>query len=285
MKKIEILCFSGGGAKAIATIGVLKHIEELIKDTKIITDIKEVCGVSAGTIIGLAYVLGYKYLELQEEILEKNFESLKDIKITNFLSKYGLDSGKNIITWLDTIILKKGFDKNITFKELHKKTNITFKVLATNLNKYQYTCFDHINTPDMLVTNAIHMSISIPFYFCAQKYENDYHVDGALIDNYPIKLYKENLDNVLGVKIVNYGEMSHHKVEYKINTIDSFIFNVLYCFIIQKEKETTLNEKYKKHTIYIYANEKNAINFSLSKDEKLKLINIGYIASQSYFNS
>jgi hypothetical protein len=65
--------------------------------------------------------------------------------------------------------------------------------------------------------------------------------------------------------------MSHHKVEYKINTIDSFILNVLYCFIIQKEKETTLNEEYKKHTIYIYANEKNAINFLSQHDWKLDL--------------
>jgi len=283
MKKIEILCFSGGGSKSLATIGVLKQLEEQAKNKKVIVNIKEVTGVSAGSITGLAYILGYSSSELEEEILEKNFEHLKDIKITNFFSKFGLDSGKNIISWIETLILKKGFDKNITFKEFYEKTKIVFKVLSTNLSKYKYTCFDYINTPNVKVTSAIHMSICIPFYFCAQTYNNDIHVDGALIDNYPIKLYKYNLENVLGVKIVNYGEMSHHNVEYKINSIDSFIYNVIYCFIVQKEKQTTLNDKFKKHTIYIYTNEKNSINFILTKEEKLKLVSLGYDACKEYF--
>ena len=284
MKKIEILCFSGGGSKSLAIIGVLKKLEEQVEKKKISLNIKEISGVSAGSILGLAYILGYTSSQLEEEIMEKNFEHLKDIKITNFFIKYGIDSGKNIISWIDTMILKKGYNKNITFKELYDKTNITFKVLATNLNKYKYTCFDWQNTPDVIVTDAIRMSISIPFYFHMQKYNNDIHVDGALIDNYPIKLYKSNLDNVLGIKIVNYGEMEEHDVDYKINSIDGYMFNLLYCVIVQKEKETTLNNIYKKHTIYIYTNEKNSINFIMSKDEKTKLISLGYTSCQNYFN-
>ena len=285
MKKIEKLCFSGGGARAFATVGVLKKLKDLVKTGDIEMSIKEVSGVSAGSIIGLGYIIGYSGYELEEEIMEKNFEDLKDIRYTSIFSSYGIESGKKFITWVETMILKKGFNKDITFLELFKKTNIKFKVLATNLNKYKYTHFDYINTPDVKVTRAIRLSISVPFYFCAEKYENDIHVDGAVIDNYPIKLYKDDLTNVLGVKIINHGEMSEHQVENKINSIDSFIYNLLYCIVIQKEKHTTIDEDYKKHTIYIYTDDRKSLNFMLSKEEKQNLIDLGYSSCETFFKN
>lgn len=285
MRKIEKLCFSGGGARAFATVGVLKKLNTLVENGNIEMPIKEVSGVSAGSIIGLGYILGYSGHELEEEIIEKNFDDLKDIKYTSIFSSYGIESGKKFVTWIETMILKKGFNKDITFLQLYQKTNIVFKVLATNLNKYKYTQFDYINTPDVLVTRAIRLSISIPFYFCAEKYDNDIHVDGAVIDNYPIKLYKDDLTNVLGVKIINHGEMPEHTVETQIKSIDSFIYHLLYCVVIQKEKYTTIHEDYKKHTIYIYIDDRGTINFSLSKEEKQKTIDLGFSSCETFFIS
>ena len=284
MNKIEILCFSGGGAKAVAIAGIFKKLEELQNETKIEMNIKEISGVSAGSILGLVYILGYTSDEIKTEIMDKKFEDFKDIKYTNFFTNYGIESGKYIVIWIESLITRKGFDKDITFKQLYEKNKIIFKVLATNLNKYKYTCFDYINTPDVKITQAIRFSISIPFYFCAERYENDIHVDGALIDNYPIKLYKENLSNVLGVKFINYGEMEHHNVEYKINTLDSFIYNVIYCFLIGKEKETTMHNEYKKHTIYVYTDDKRSFNFMLTNQEKTDLITLGYNLCSEFFD-
>lgn len=284
MKEINIIITSGGGSKAIAYIGVIKKLEEMIEEKKIILNLKELCGVSAGSIIGLLYLLGYTYKELEDEVINKRFEQLKDIRITNFFINYGIDSGKNIVDWIEKLVIKKGFDKNITFKELYEKIGKKFVVIATNLNKYRYSIFDYENTPDVKIIKAVRMSISIPFYFTCEKYNNDIHVDGALIDNYPIKLYRGNLNNVLGFKIVNYGELDEHDVEYKINSIDNFIYNVIYCFIVQKEKETSVNNEYKKCTIYIYTNDKNAVNFAMTKEEKLKMINTGYEASCQFFD-
>lgn len=284
MKKIDTLCFSGGGAKAVAIAGIFKKLQELQNENKIEMNIKEISGVSAGSILGLVYILGYTSTEIEQEIINKKFEDFKDIKYTNFFTTYGIESGKNIIGWIESLISRKGFDKDITFKELYETKSIVFKVLATNLNKYKYTCFDYINTPDVKITQAIRFSISIPFYFCAERYENDIHVDGALIDNYPIKLYKDNLSNVLGIKFINYGEMEHHTVEYKINTLDSFIYNVIYCFLIGKEKETTMHEEYKKHTIYVYTDDKRSFNFMLTPQEKTDLITLGYNLCTEYFD-
>ena len=284
MKKIDTLCFSGGGSRAFATIGVLKKLEEFKNKGDIDMSIKEISGVSAGSIMGLGYIIGFSASEIEEEILDKNFNDLKDYKYTNLFSSYGIDTGKKFISWIDTLLLKKGYNKDITFIELYQKTNIMFKVLATNLNKYKYTQFDYINTPNVVVTKAIRYSISIPFYFCAEKYENDIHVDGAVIDNYPIHLYKHNLNNVLGIKIIDYGEMPEHNVTYNINSLDNFIYHLLFCIIVNKEKYTTIDDEYKKHTIYIYTKDRKFANFGISKEEKIKMINSGFSACEIFFN-
>ena len=100
MKEINILLLSGAGSKCIAYIGVLKKLKELSDEKKIKLDIKEICSVSAGSIIGLLYILGYSIDELKDELLLKNLEQLKDIKYTNFFSYFGIDSFKNIISWI-----------------------------------------------------------------------------------------------------------------------------------------------------------------------------------------
>ena len=284
MREINILVMSGGGSKAISYIGVIKRMEELRVQNKIILNINEVCGVSAGSIIGLLYLLGYTYEELEQEVVNKKLEHLKDIRISNFFTNYGIDSGKNIMNWIESLLVRKGYDKNITFKQLYDMINKKFVIMATNLNKYKHTFFDYINTPDISILKAVRMSISIPFYFTCERYNNDVHVDGALIENYPIKMYKDNLKNVLGFKIINYGELKEHSVEYKINSIDTFIYNVIYCFIVQKERQTTLNDEYKMHTIYIYLDDKNAVNFSMTGEDKKNMIKKGYEASCDYFN-
>jgi NTE family protein len=283
--KINTLVISGGGIRAISYLGVFKKLEELQKNnTQFEINIKTLCAVSAGSLIGLLYILGYNAVEMHDEVLGLKLQNMKDIKFINFISKYGLDSGANLISALEGLIIKKGFNKNVTFLELYNKTGIDFQVMATNLNKYCFTRFNFLNTPEVLVTDAIRMSISIPFIFTINKYQNDIHVDGGLIDNFPIKLFEDCLDNVLGIKLVSHGELTSHIVNEKIDDIESYIYHALSCYMIQKEKQTTMSEKYQAHTIFIHTeNITQTVNFSLSPNDKKKLIDIGYRAADNYF--
>ena len=247
-------------------------------------NIKTICGVSVGSMFGLTYVLGYNYVEMLEEILTTKFDKFKNIKIMNFLNNYGLDTGDNLMNWLGNLMIKKGFDKDITFQELYNKTDIDFQVMATNLNKYCYTKFNYSCTPNVKVLDAVRMSISIPFVFTANKYEGDIHVDGGLIDNYPINLFADNLDNVLGFKLINHGELKSHEINEPINDIESYIYHILTCYVVQKEKHTTRLPEYKKCTVYIHTeNITHSVNFGLSAIDKTKLIDVGYIAAHNFF--
>lgn len=299
---INRLILSGGGVKGIAYIGAFKYIDEL-KSKRLLEeglpefdnekctipkfDIKEVCCVSIGSIVGLLYILGYTYDEFLNEIITKDLHSLKDFKIKNFLNKYGLDSGKVIVNWIETLIVKKGYSKDLTLKDIWNKFGINFRVVSSNLNKYKLEIFDYKKNPNLKVVRAIRMSIGIPLIFSVEKYQDTVYVDGGLINNYPIKLYDDNdLDTLLGLKLVTRGEFVSHEIDETINSFDSYLFHLMNCFLVQKEKETTLSYKYMEHTVCIEAQSvTHTVNFSLSEEDKLRLIEIGYNSACNYFIS
>lgn len=311
-KEIDTLIFSGGGIKGLAYIGVLKKIEELMlkeKELEIMNDdkklnlpifnIKRVCAVSVGSIFGLAYLLGYTSDEITKEIINKNLGRLRSIKFKNLISNYGMDSGDNILLWIETLITNKGYDKNITLKQFYELvyTNtskyIQFDIIATNLNKYEYSVFNYLNTPNIKITDAIRMSIGIPFIFTVVKYDKilnqfgcgDIYVDGGLIESYPIHLFKDNLENVLGFKLLTGKENINDNKPEDINSIEQYIYHVLSCFASQRDRKIMMNGVYKDHTIYIDTkNITSSINFGLSSSNKKKLIDAGYEAATKYFN-
>lgn len=299
--EIKKLAFSGGAIKGLAYVGVFKRIEEMIYERTMeelkpdfdvdkcdlpVFNIETICAVSVGSIFSLVYLLKYSYSEMLEEVLNKKFDNLKDIRIMNFVSKYGLDSGGNLISWIKSLMVKKNVDVNITLKEFYDLNNIDFQIMATNLNKYCYKKFNYLETPDVKVIDAIRMSISVPFLFTINKFEDDIHVDGGLIDNYPIKMFDSDLSNVLGFKLINHGEMDSHDVDERIDDIESYIYHILSCYMVQKEKYTTRNEEFKDCTVYIHTEDiTQSVNFSLTPVEKHKLIELGYKSVCDFFKS
>lgn len=300
MREINHLIFSGGGIRGLTFIGIIKKLQELIKLRKHLElqdnfdstlckipliDIKSICSVSAGSLISLMYLIGYTYIDMLTIVLSKNFVDLKDIKIIDFLSKYGLDTGDKIISWLKELMLNKNVNENITMIELYNKTNVKLQIMATNLNRYKLKNFNHEDTPDVKVLDAIRMSISIPLVFVPKEYQGEIYVDGCLMNNYPIEMFDNNLENVLGFKVITNGEMEIDIVNHNISDIQSYIHNIFNCYIVQNEKHTTRNEKYKACTVYIHTKElSSSLNFNLTPLQRNQLIQVGYNAIDSFFN-
>ena len=280
---IKTLILSGGGVKGIAYIGVIKCLEELKLNGDVTFEINEMCCVSIGSVVGLLYLIGYTYDELYAEIISIEIDSLKNFRMKNFLEKYGMDNGKLITTWIESMLLKKGISKDITLREIWHKYGVNFRVVVTNVNKYNIEIFDYKKNPNLKVIKAIRMSTSIPFIFCAEKYNNSIYVDGGLLNNYPIKEY-ENMDNVLGCKLVTKGEF-HDDINYEIDSFESYLLHLMGCLFANKERDTTLAYKYIEHTICIHAYKiTHPINFILTENEKRGLIDMGYQAARDYFD-
>lgn len=290
LDRIETLALSGGGAKGISYCGVYRYLEELQDSDDIVIDIKEVVGVSIGTLFGLLYILGYKYIELRNEILKKKFRELKDTKVSNFLKYYGVETGDNLIGWAEYFLQKQDHSRDITFAQLYRHYPIHFKVITTNLGTYKPHVFDYTNTPDVPILDAIRLSISIPFVFTMKKYMGDVHVDGALTVNYPID-FATNTDTAIGIyfdtKKMICDDHDARDEQHKEVTLNSYIESVFKCVVLSIDRHRV--ERYRDRTIFITFEEISdlntnlLVNFSLTKKQKMEIINCGYSSISRFF--
>lgn len=167
------LVLSGGGARGIAHIGVIKAFEE----KGISFDF--VSGTSAGAIIGSLYAYGYSPDEMLEIIEEAKV--LKHLRLAlNFKAFIKMDGvGEVLLNYMP----------ENSFSSL--KRHLT--VAATNINIGKVHYFD---TGELI--KPILASSCIPVIFNHIKINGESYVDGGLTDNLPVEPIKGRCDIVVG---------------------------------------------------------------------------------------
>mgnify|MGYP006155459247 CR=1 FL=1 len=279
---ITNLVLAGAGIKGISHIGVFKALQEL----QLINNIKNICGVSSGSIAGLCLFLEMSYASIENIIFEiMNYENIvsgKSVDIINILESYGIESGDNIIKIIGIILEKKTANRDCTFTDLKKlHPDKKFIVVGTNLsnNKTEYFSID--NTPNMEVLKAIRISISIPFVFTSVTYNTDIYVDGGVSCNFPMDYFKDDIENTLGVCISSLNYISD------IDTITTYFARVIR--ILMDNSDKYIIERYNKNIIEITVDFDYAVPF-FGINKRKYLLDCGYTQTliniqQTIFNS
>lgn len=302
MKKLNTLLLGGGGIKGLSYLGVFKYIEELQRKiqtksnkknestsestteesitSKLATleeiDIKKIIGVSVGSIYAMFYIMGYTSEQLLEEVMLKNFNDIIDVSLSNFLKNYGLDSGNFVISWIETLMIKAGYKIDITFRELYERTQIHFDILAVDLTKNETKYFNYKTEPDMKITTAIRLSISIPFVYSLKYYKEVPYIDYGLIHSCPIDLYEKH-DNIIAIFLKS--KNSKHQIIKKIDSLQSYINNV-FSYILSTIKD--INDYKKVITVEL---DIASMKFDLDDIKKIEIINAGYNSTKRFFEN
>lgn len=203
------LVLSGGAAKGIAHIGVLKVLEE----AQIPVDY--IAGTSMGAIIGGLYAMGYDAQTLEKLTISQNWPKLltdnilrtdlsmeekeeEDIFIVSFpLSTRGLKIPSGIIA-----------GQNIE-NLLNKLCFPVYQVRDFNQLQIPYLCvaMDIISGREIVISNgylpsAMRASMAIPSLFAPVKLDTLMLVDGGVINNFPADhLKKMGADIIIGVDV------------------------------------------------------------------------------------
>lgn len=171
------LALSGGVARGIAHIGVLKYLAERQ------IELSFLAGTSAGSIMAGLYCAGIPLADIEKIALSFSWKDL--FKLT--LSRFGL---------VDSSLLEKlveGYIGSIDFTEL--KTPLLIN--AVDLVKGEEVILD--SGP---VAKAIRASCAIPGIFTPVKLNDMLLADGGVINNIPAKLLKDSgLDRVIAVDL------------------------------------------------------------------------------------
>ena len=209
-KKVGIV-LSGGGAKGMAHIGVLKVLEKAGIPIDIIT------GTSIGSIVGGLYAIGYNAHALDSIVRAQDWgyvitdkenlrnQSLSDRKKQNTYffstsisvnkrdpSAGGLIKGKNLAELFQQLCV--GYTDSLDFS---RDLLIPYACVATNIMDNSEVVFHSGRLPQ-----AMRASMAIPAAFSPVRIGDMVLVDGGLKNNYPVDVARAmGADIVIGITL------------------------------------------------------------------------------------
>lgn len=173
MKKIGLV-LSGGGARGIGHLGVLKALDEIDITPHIIS------GTSAGAMVAAFYSAGYEPEEIIEIVLNGNFFRMSNL----LLNKSGLFSMNSF-----EAIYKNHFKHNLI-----EKLPIPIIICATDIIKAKSKYFTEGN-----LAKALLASSCIPLVFEPVRINNNLYLDGGILNNLPVEPVIGKCDFIIGV--------------------------------------------------------------------------------------
>jgi len=218
------LVLSGGGAKGIAHVGVLKVIEELG------IPIDYIAGTSMGSIVGGLYALGYTSYQLELYVKEANWESLlTDRVLRRHVSIY--EKGERKRYWVQIPVTGRRIElpmgiltgQNVSnlFTELaspafaqpdFSKLTIPFLCVATDIENSSEIVLEQGN-----LAMAMRASMAIPSLFTPVLNDGKRLYDGGLINNLPADhLLDKGMDILIGVDVGSQPETTELNNIYQI---------------------------------------------------------------------
>ena len=206
------LVLSGGAARGLAHVGVLKALEEQG------IHIDAIAGTSMGAVIGGLYASGYKIDELEKLALSIDWQEAlsdsparedvpfrrkqddRDFLVRQKLSfrddgslglPLGVIQGQNLALLLESLLAHSSDVRDFD------KLPIPFRAVATDIVSGEKVVFRKGHLPQV-----IRASMSIPAVFAPVEINGQLLVDGGMVDNIPVDVAREmGVDLVIVVDI------------------------------------------------------------------------------------
>lgn len=224
-KVFTSIVISGGAMKVLAATGCIKYLQE----NSLMQYVRNFVGTSAGAVLCLMLVLGYKYNEiipfLQENLNDPEINTLDVSQFLNVLDDFGMNAGDNFVNLFRRILHKRTRMEDINFIDLAKMTGKNLVISGSNLTdeKEEFFCVDL--TPEMSVITAMRITCSIPIIFNPVHYNDKIYLDGAFYNNFPINYFKDtHLKDILGINI-SFSE--YRKTDNILNYLLYMVFSLV----------------------------------------------------------
>ncbi len=194
------IALSGGGAKGIAHLGVLKALNEMGIKPDFLT------GTSAGSIVGALTAAGYSPEYILEIINSTSF--IKTIKPAfNRFGLFKIDSAESL------------FSKYLPHNSF-EVLKIPLTIATTDIHRGSVVFFDSGE-----LIKPIMASCCLPGIFEPVKYQNMTLVDGGVVNNIPIEPLEAECDFIIGVNVMPMGD------NVKLNSMKDILFRSLYVSV------------------------------------------------------
>lgn len=256
--------FEGGGIKGLSYVGALRYLES--RGYRIF----RACGSSVGALFASLIMVGYNSRELENIINNFDFNLIasRQTMLSSFKNR-GIYSINELESVLDDLNSMKGKTK---FRDLKFGEDYLLKVVVTDFkSKRPFIIPDDlkmigIDPDEFKISKAVAMSSSIPFFYNAYKLKDHIFVDGGATMNFPIKLFNDSKNPIIGFRLNN-------------DRMD-FIKN-LQRKIFKMDDNQVINDV---NIIYL-KNDIKATQFKKGFSMKDEMYYEGYLKTKEYFDS
>jgi len=235
------LVLSGGGARGMAHIGVLRVIEEL----KVPIDC--IAGTSMGAVVGGLYASGMSAAQIESTMRSVNWqEAFRDAPPRRDLNFRRKQDDRNFLVRLPLgvkhyhVLLPKGFIQGQTLQETLRQLTLPFS---------NTTNFDELPTPfravatDLVTGDAVLLekgdlsiamraSISAPGVFAPVEYQGRLLVDGGIAENLPIDVARAMHADILIVSDVSFPLQPRDRLDTALS-----ISNQMLAIMVRKNAD------------------------------------------------
>ena len=270
---INSLVISGGGTKGYLYIGAIK----LLFKYGIIRRIKYFYGTSFGSLIISCLNLNWSLKEILQFAINFPTNCIIDYDIDNFINNYGLVPKENYEMLFKKIVTFKHFNENLTFRELYDITKKELHLMTFSLKQNKCIDINYQTYPNLKIWEGLYMSSALPLLIPPFKYGDDMFIDGGIGENFPInRVYDENKNKTIGICTDSY-KINLPLLKQCNNQFD-YLVEIFKIACMRTENNITDN------CIKLFFDNSDItklLDYSMTPNEKIKLINSGYKQSQS----
>lgn len=278
------LVLSGGAAKGIAHIGVLKALEENN------VPIDYVTGTSMGGLVGGFYAAGYSPSEMEYIVLSKDFQEWvsgnfdadytyyyqrKAISASLISLGLGIDSGfqarlrSNLVNDipLNFALLELTAQATANSNSNFDSLMVPFRCMIADVFSQQ-----QIAVKNGTLNEVLRATMTVPYVYRPIRINGRYVFDGGLYNNFPVDVMKREFkpDVIIGVNV-----SSKTFTEYPFKSDDEVLGKLFNYLLLSKSDSASVDED----GIYIQPNLSNysVVDFK----DPAALIQLGYEAAMS----
>src|SRR5271165_5054211 len=235
------LVLSGGGARGMAHIGILKVLEDL----KVPVDC--IAGTSMGAIVGGLYASGMTARQIEATMRSLDWQdAFRDAPPRQDLAFRRKQDDRNFLVRVPLglkhgrILLPKGLIQGQRLQETLRRLTLpfgedvdfdrlptAFRALATDLENGKTVILDKGD-----LTIAMRASISAPGVFAPVEYRGRLLVDGGLAENLPVDVARSMHPDVLIVSDVSFPLQSRRQLDSAVS-----ITNQMLAILVRKDSD------------------------------------------------
>jgi NTE family protein len=207
------LALSGGGARGLAHVGVLKVLEEMRIPISCVT------GTSMGAIVGGTFAAGRSPAQMEKLVLAADWDAIfrdkpprKEIALRRKVDDYKTLFAPEFGVTDDGLALPKGVIAGVSIESFFRtlatpafaitdfnKLPIPFRAMATDIETGESVVLDHGS-----LAQAMRASMSVPGVFAPVNVDGRVLGDGGLSRNVPVDVARETCaDVVIAVAVPN----------------------------------------------------------------------------------